>query len=96
MRTHQVTIGRNRGRLLLLLLLSLVLPVTPGSAEVDTRLQVTAAGPTVDNAPATHELSAEDAREDLTVFFAIGIVIDILLVAAFIVWAVGQWRKPRQ
>jgi hypothetical protein len=35
----------------------------------------------------------EHAREDLTVFFSVGVVLDVLLVAAFLVWAVKQWRK---
>ncbi|GEM_PF-3174808 len=34
-------------------------------------------------------------REDLTAFFTIGVVIDVLLVVAFLVWAVGQWRKQK-
>jgi len=34
-------------------------------------------------------------REDLTVFFSIGVVIDVLLMTAFLVWAVGQWRKKK-
>jgi len=54
------------------------------------------AGPAGTDAPAAHELSPGDAREDLTVFFSIGIVIDILLLTLFAVWAVGQWRKPRK
>lgn len=32
-------------------------------------------------------------RDDLTVFFSIGVAVDVLLVAAFLVWAVRQWRK---
>jgi len=32
-------------------------------------------------------------RENLTVFFSIGIAIDVLLVTLFLVWAVRQWRK---
>ena len=35
-------------------------------------------------------------REDLTVFFSIGAIIDVLLVAAFLIWAVGQWRKANK
>ena len=35
-------------------------------------------------------------REDLTVFFAIGLVLDVFLVAAFLVWAVGQWHKTKK
>ena len=31
----------------------------------------------------------------MTVFFAIGMVINVLMVTAFLVWAVGQWRKKK-
>ena len=33
--------------------------------------------------------------KDLTAFFAIGFIINILLICAFIYWAVGQWRKAK-
>lgn len=33
------------------------------------------------------------SREDLSVFFSIGIVINIVMVIGFFVWAVKQWRK---
>ncbi len=33
------------------------------------------------------------ADSDMTGFFAIGAIIDVLLVIAFIVWALRQWRK---
>jgi len=48
--------------------------------------------------PATvaHELSPDEGREDLSVFFTIGVIVDVLLVTGFAVWAVGQWRKPRK
>ncbi len=42
------------------------------------------------------EAAANDGREDLTVFFAIGVIIDVLLVTAFLLWAVGQWRKTKK
>ncbi len=35
-------------------------------------------------------------QKDLTAFFAIGFVINILLISAFIFWAKGQWRKTKQ
>lgn len=34
-------------------------------------------------------------KKDLTVFFSIGVIVDILLVTAFVVWAVGQWSKSK-
>ena len=35
-------------------------------------------------------------RKDLTVFFSIGVIVDVLLVTAFLVWAAGQWSKSRK
>ena len=43
--------------------------------------------------PGTGSVAADAGREDLTVFFSIGIVVDVLLVTVFLVWAVRQWRK---
>jgi len=40
-------------------------------------------------------VEVEDGRGDLTVFFAIGMIINVLMVTAFLVWAVGQWRKKK-
>lgn len=39
--------------------------------------------------------ATNDDRKDLTVFFSIGVIADILLVAAFLIWAVGQWSKTK-
>lgn len=33
--------------------------------------------------------------KDLTGFFAIGFIINILALGAFLYWAAGQWRKKR-
>jgi len=46
--------------------------------------------------PGTGTTAVGNGREDLTVFFSIGVVIDVLLVTAFLVWAVGQWRKTKK
>lgn len=43
----------------------------------------------------TGGVAIDDGREDLTVFFAIGVLVDIILVAFFVVWAVGQWSKTK-
>ena len=43
----------------------------------------------------TEATVAHGEREDLTVFFGIGLVVDVLLVTAFLAWAVGQWRKKK-
>ncbi len=40
--------------------------------------------------------AVQGGREDLTVFFSIGLAIDVILVTAFLVWAVGQWRKTKK
>jgi hypothetical protein len=42
------------------------------------------------------DAAVNDRSEDLTVFFSIGVIIDVLLVAAFLVWAIGQWRKTKK
>ena len=44
----------------------------------------------------TGGVATDDGREDLTVFFAIGVLVDIILVAFFVVWAIGQWSKTKQ
>lgn len=43
----------------------------------------------------TAQPSAEEkhSREDLSAFFAIGMMLNIVLVIAFIVWGVKQWKK---
>ncbi|MCP3670385.1 MAG: hypothetical protein GY814_08110 [Gammaproteobacteria bacterium] len=51
--------------------------------------------------PAVDEVSAVDShgsvasqnKDKLTVFFAIGLVINITMMSLFGVWAVRQWRK---
>jgi hypothetical protein len=46
--------------------------------------------------PAAQETPGSDGRRDMTAFFTIGAIVDVLLVAAFLVWAVGQWRKAKK
>ena len=36
-----------------------------------------------------------DGRKDLTVFFSVGVIADLLLVVAFVAWAIRQWRNSR-
>jgi hypothetical protein len=43
----------------------------------------------------TDGVAHSTGRKDLTVFFSIGVIVDILLVTAFLVWAVGQWSKSK-
>jgi hypothetical protein len=39
--------------------------------------------------------ATNNGRKDLTVFFSIGVIVDILLVTAFLIWAVRQWSKTK-
>ncbi len=57
-----------------------------GGAVTEVSEPVTGAG----------EAAVNGGREDLTVFFAIGVIVDVLLVTAFLIWAVGQWRKTKK
>ncbi len=34
-------------------------------------------------------------RDDLTAFFAVGMIINLIVLAAFFVWAYKQWKKKR-
>lgn len=39
------------------------------------------------------------AREDMNVFFAIGVTINIVMIIAFVIWARKEWKKhntPKQ
>ena len=36
-----------------------------------------------------------DGRKDLTVFFSVGVIANLLLVVAFVAWAIRQWRNSR-
>jgi len=49
--------------------------------------------PGVPAATGTGGAAGKAGHKDLTVFFSIGVIVDILLVMAFLVWAVGQWSK---
>jgi hypothetical protein len=33
------------------------------------------------------------SREDLSVFFGIGMTINIVMIVAFVVWGIKQWKK---
>ncbi len=47
-------------------------------------------------APGAEAAAIHDGREDLTAFFTVGVIVDVLLVTAFLYWAVGQWRKTKK
>ena len=44
----------------------------------------------------TARREVEEGRKDLTGFFVIGMVLNVLLLMLFLIWAVGQWRKTRK
>ncbi len=72
----------------------------PGLENGGAAIEVT--GSTTDIAVSTSPgssaegVAVNDQREDLTVFFSIGVIVDVLLVAAFLTWAIGQWRKTKK
>ena len=37
----------------------------------------------------------QEPQKDLTAFFVIGFIINILVLSVFLFWAVGQWRKTK-
>ncbi|HHH44762.1 MAG TPA: hypothetical protein ENK49_11545 [Gammaproteobacteria bacterium] len=76
-------------------------PAYPGWASAELDAAGGGVAVTAEQAPATaHATDAavpavNGGREDLTGFFTIGVVVDVILVTAFLVWAAGQWRKKR-
>ena len=40
--------------------------------------------------------AGNDTRENMTGFFVIGMIINVLLITLFLIWAVGQWRKTKK
>ncbi|MCO6411371.1 MAG: hypothetical protein J5I92_01380 [Thiogranum sp.] len=69
---------------------------TAAVAAGSTPPQQAATGAEGKGAAAVPEPTASGAREDLTVFFSIGIVINLLVLTLFVVWAIGQWRRSRK
>ena len=67
------------------------------NAGLDTAVPGSAAEISASMAPVSgaEGVEVEDGRGDLTVFFAIGMVINVLMVTSFLLWAVGQWRKKK-
>jgi len=67
---------------------------TPG---VETGQMNTAESISVGSTLAVHSEQPEPVfeaeREDLTSFFAVGIVINIVMITAYFVWAYKQWNK---
>ena len=52
--------------------------------------------PAMSSVSGTALTEAEDRRKNLTGFFVIGMVINVLLLTLFLIWAVGQWRKTKR
>ena len=61
----------------------------PGSVRIDRT-----SAPVVPTSVARGDAVA-GRPNDLTAFFAIGFIVNILLIGAFMYWAVGQWRKTK-
>jgi len=103
---------RLRLALLALPVLLMLALESPGAANPATRLQstgssqeVTTAGTpeaVADTAAAMPHDSGQagtaiDAGgKDLTVFFVIGMAVNVIMITAFLFWAAGQWRKTKQ
>lgn len=97
-------------RLYLLILLSLFTLVRPAHGEATSSdLQPSTGRPVpVSEAGAeNHEgvagpvsglgaRTADDAHKNMTGFFVIGMIINVLLIVVFLIWAVGQWRKTKK
>jgi len=66
-------------------------PVTEAGAENDEGVS-RLAGPVSGSGVRT----ADDARKNMTGFFVIGMIINVLLIVLFLIWAVGQWRKTKK
>jgi len=44
----------------------------------------------------TAGVASDAGGKDLTVFFVIGMAVNIIMITAFLFWAVGQWRKSQK
>ncbi|MDT8452682.1 MAG: hypothetical protein RQ936_08070 [Gammaproteobacteria bacterium] len=68
------------------------LPNYRGSDELKT--SALQAQPATEAVPVQMQpVSAADDADGLMVFFGIGMVINIVMIVAFFIWAVKQWRK---
>jgi hypothetical protein len=79
-------------------------PVAPAAAEVGAEFAATDAGGTVPGAgPAATGIPEQTARatpgrgerKDMTIFFSIGAILNVLLLGVFLTWAIGQRRKAK-
>jgi len=76
-------------------------PVTEAGAETDeggARISGPASGLPLSMSPVSGAgvRPADDTRKNLTGFFVIGMIINVLLITLFLIWAVGQWRKTKK
>lgn len=85
---------------------------SPGAANPSNQLQSTDSSQEVTTAAAqeagadtaaamppdsgTAGAAIDAGGKDLTVFFVIGIAVNIILITVFLLWAAGQWRKTKQ
>lgn len=63
----------------------------PGSSVAETQISNSAEVGTA--VVTSRDLEANQNKDKLTVFFAIGLVINIILMTLFGIWAIRQWRK---
>ena len=66
-------------------------PVTEAGAETVGGVS-RIAGPV----PGAGVRAENDTGKSLTGFFVIGMIINVLLITLFLIWAVGQWRKTKK
>jgi hypothetical protein len=60
----------------------------PGKVPGSSLAQPAAAG--------TGAGAVNEAGREMTGFFVIGMIINVLLLTLFLIWAVGQWRKTKK
>ncbi len=73
-------------------------PQSPAPGHSALAAETGRTSPSLPGSPAATDAKAalDDGRKDLTIFFTIGVILDVLLVAAFLLWAAGQWRKTKK
>jgi len=64
------------------------LNVADASFQEPAKTSMTSMSQDVQSAP-----EVKPGKEDLSVFFGIGMAINIIMIVSFFIWAVKQWRK---
>ena len=88
------------GKFLLIMVLGIPLSSGPGlasnldTAQTENRVQMLPAADAPNGAEAPDEMAkTRQKKRSLTGFWVIGLLINVVVMSAFVVWAVGQWRK---